>query len=149
MAMKRYQWKPSEYSVLCEKHFTPDDYVMGATNKLKKYLKSDAVPSVFDFPPHLEKETNPRKCPMKRKAASTSAVPDVPNKKPKRNSQPVGHDHIYCTSPSKVIPKMKKSLENKRSPLSPSSNLQCHCIFIVQGATGLLENHFTYHVQQP
>ena len=121
MAMKRYQWKPSEYSVLCEKHFTPDDYVMGATNKLKKYLKSDAVPSVFDFPPHLEKETNPRKCPMKRKAASTSAVPDVPNKKPKRNSQPVGHDHIYCTSPSKVIPKMKKSLENKRKKIKSLS----------------------------
>ncbi len=59
MAMKRDQWKPSKYSVLCKKHFTPDDYVIGATNNLKKYLKSDAVPSVFDFPPQLEKETNP------------------------------------------------------------------------------------------
>ena len=53
--MKRDHWKPSQYYFLCEKHFTPDDYVMGkqAANRLKKYLKPDAVPSVFDFPPHL------------------------------------------------------------------------------------------------
>ncbi|CAB4019071.1 DNA transposase THAP9 [Paramuricea clavata] len=58
---------------------------------------------------------------MKRKAATTDAIPDVPNKKPKRKFQPVGHDHIYCTSPSKVIPKMKKSLENKRKKMKSLS----------------------------
>lgn len=79
MAMKRDHWKPTQYSFLCEKHFTPDDYVMGSANKLKKYLKPDAIPTVFDFPSHLTKETNPRKSPMKRKATST--VPDVPKKR--------------------------------------------------------------------
>jgi hypothetical protein len=58
---------------------------------------------------------------MERKAATTDAVPDVPNKKPKRNFQPVGRDHIYCTSPSRVIPKMKKSLEKKRKKIESLS----------------------------
>lgn len=107
MAMKRDHWKPSIYSVLCEKHFKPGDYLMGeeAANKLKKYLKPDAIPSVFDFPPHLLKETNPRKPTTKRIA--TSPVTSVPNKKPKTDFQPISHDHTYCISPRKVIPKSR------------------------------------------
>ena len=92
--MKRDQWKPSQYSFLCEKHFTPDDHVMGnkAANRLKKYLKPDAIPSVFDFPPHLFKQTNRRNPPKKRQATT---VTGVPCKRPKKGSQPVGHDHNY------------------------------------------------------
>ena len=87
LAMKRDQWKPSQYSFLCEKHFTPDDYVMGkeAENRLKKYLKPDAIPSVFHFPPHLLTQTNPRN-PPKRQATRT--VTGVPFKRPKKGFQP-------------------------------------------------------------
>ena len=89
---------------------------MGAANKLKKDLKPDAIPTIFDFPPHLVKETNPRKVPTKRKA--TSEVPaDVSKKWPRTNFQPISHDHNYCTSPSKVIARMKKSLEDKRKKI--------------------------------
>ena len=58
--MKRANWKPTTYSVLCEKHFTPNDYVMPQTQSVKcagqtkKYLKPDAVPSIFDFLKNLK-----------------------------------------------------------------------------------------------
>ena len=119
--MKRDQWKPSQYSFLCEKHFTPDDYVMGkeAANRLKKYLKPDAIPSVFDFPPHLFKQTSPRSPPKKRQATTT--VTGVPCKKPKTGSQPVGHDQNYTVSPRKLIPKMKKALQEKRKKIKTLS----------------------------
>ena len=106
--MKRDNWKPSKYSVLCEKHFTPDDYVRvkgQLTDCLKPTLKPNAVPSVFDFPPHLiNKATKPRN-PAKRKAPSPKK--EVPKKKPRIPNQPVMQDHNYCTSPAKVIPKLK------------------------------------------
>ena len=79
-AVKRADWKPTKHSVLCEKHFQPDDYVCGTKNlaslydpktskdliPTKKYLKPDAVPSIFDFPAHLKKNKTPRKPPAKR-----------------------------------------------------------------------------------
>ena len=53
ITMKRAEWQPTKYSVLCEKHFTPDHYVnMGVQDQTNKYLKTDAVRSIFNFPPH-------------------------------------------------------------------------------------------------
>ena len=69
--MRRADWCPSKYSVLCEKHFK-QDYVIGgiqstsAVNLSKKYLRADAVPSVFNFPPHLQKENKKRKFEQKK-----------------------------------------------------------------------------------
>ena len=76
-------------------------------------------PTIFDIPPHLLKETNPRKGPTKSKA--TSEVPDVSKKRPRTNFQPISHEHNYCTSPGKVIPRMKKSREDKRKKIKSLS----------------------------
>ena len=74
--MKRADWKPTKYSVLCAEHFTPADYVsMGVQSiegQAKKYLKTDAVPSIFNFPEHLVKKTKLR-TPAKRKAPPSKA----------------------------------------------------------------------------
>ena len=75
-AMKWAAWKSTTYSVLCEKHFTPNDYAMPQTQSVKcagqtkKYLKPDAVPSIFDFPKHLKNSVKNIKPPTKRKAPS-------------------------------------------------------------------------------
>ena len=122
-AMRRADWSPSKYSVLCEKHFKQEDYVIGeiqstsAVNLSKKYLRADAVPSVFNFPMHLQTENKKRKSPLKRKLPSSSGTKvtskAVPNKKQKVCTNPV-QDHSYCVSPSKVIPKIRKSLSNNQ-----------------------------------
>ena len=93
---------PSEYSVLCEKHFTSNDYYAHDVNKAKKILKPDAVPSVFEFPPHLSTTTKPRKTPAKRKA-SIPVKTEIPEKKSKFQTNL--SEHSYCMSPSKTIPK--------------------------------------------
>ena len=88
-----------------------------AVNVSKKYLRADAVPSVFNFPPHLQAENKKGKFPLKRKLPSCSGAKvtskAVPNKKQKLCSNPE-QDHSYCVSPSKVIPKIKKSLSNNQ-----------------------------------
>jgi hypothetical protein len=72
-AMKWADWMPTKYSVLCEKHFTTDDYINKGGGQVikdqsKKYLKQNAVPSIFDYPPHLVKTTTSRPLPKKREA---------------------------------------------------------------------------------
>ena len=81
--MKRDKSIPSKYSVLCEKHFTPNDY--HDTNRAKKILKPDAVPSVFQFPSHLNKISKPRSTPAKKKAPSPAKI-EVPEKNSKRKA---------------------------------------------------------------
>jgi hypothetical protein len=154
-AMKWDNWKPSKYAVFCEKHFTRDDYVkVEGWKRLKSVLKRDAVPSVFNFPPHLKKAAKGR-TPVKRKAPSPKDVTEnkplppnpsvmqdpvtenkplppnpsviedlspenkplppnptvmedrVAENKPKPPTQSVMQDHNYCTSPSKVIPRLR------------------------------------------
>ena len=115
IAMKWEGWTPTKYSVLCEKHFKPEDYVCNGKQvvegQTKKYLKKDAVPPIFDFPAHLVKATTSRNMPKKRKA------PPAPKKaspaKKKRNN-PVRCDHgSYTKSPRTVINKFKKTLKGK------------------------------------
>ena len=127
--MKRDKWMPSKYSVLCEKHFTPNDY--HDANRAKKILKPGAVPSIFRFPSHLNKISKPRSTPAKKKAPSPAKI-EVPEKKSKRKApSPVKievpekksklqtnlGEHSYCVSPSKVIPKLRKSLEKRKKKI--------------------------------
>ncbi|GLG96260.1 THAP domain-containing protein 1 [Gryllus bimaculatus] len=56
-AVQREKWKPSISSTLCSKHFLEDCYQVRPGVKVK-LLKEDAVPSVFDFPVCLPKETS-------------------------------------------------------------------------------------------
>ena len=88
--MKRAGWKPTKHSVLCEKHFQAQDYVTPpckleafdideemkkALTPSKKYLKADAVPPIFDFPPHLQSNVAARKPPAKRKLIPEKSGP--------------------------------------------------------------------------
>ena len=75
---------------------------------------------------------------MKRKATST--VPDVSKKRPRTNFQPLSHDHNYCTSPSKVIPKMKKSLEDKRKKIKSLSKKRLHREKTIKGLLKRLQD---------
>nr|XP_047141276.1 THAP domain-containing protein 2-like [Hydra vulgaris] len=54
--MRRDGFTPSKQSKLSGKHFTIDCYEVSPWSSQKK-LKSDAIPSIFDFPTRLKKRT--------------------------------------------------------------------------------------------
>lgn len=57
LATKRKGFIPSKTSILCGAHFEESVYETGG---LTRRLKKDAVPTLFDFPPHL-KRNEPKK----------------------------------------------------------------------------------------
>ncbi|XP_050505220.1 THAP domain-containing protein 1-like [Diabrotica virgifera virgifera] len=63
--MRRENFKPTNSSKICSKHFTADSYITSGWSS-KKQLKKDAVLSIFDFPNHLVKQVTTRKLPVKR-----------------------------------------------------------------------------------
>lgn len=72
-ALKRKNFVPKKSTKLCSKHFKPSNYVPAVVSGNLR-LKKDAVPTMFDFPEHLQsKEVRERK-PLVR---ITSNEPDV------------------------------------------------------------------------
>ncbi|XP_043536983.1 THAP domain-containing protein 5-like isoform X1 [Chiloscyllium plagiosum] len=57
--MKKEKWLPSQYQYVCSEHFTPDNFEWKWGTR---YLKADAVPTMFSFPEQ----------PTKRKALARS-----------------------------------------------------------------------------
>ena len=45
-SLQRDGWQPTQYSLLCSKHFLESDFLTGYA--IRRHLKDDAVPSVFD-----------------------------------------------------------------------------------------------------
>ena len=92
---------PTKSSYLCGEHFTDNDFsyssVLPYSNCLrKKYLKKDAVPSVFKFPEHLIKIAAKERRPINRNA---------PAEKPLYSGawspkQPKLCDHTYASKVS-------------------------------------------------
>ena len=52
-AVRRENWEPSVYSLICSDHFKPEDFKQNSVQK--RTLKDDAVPSIFPaFPKYLQ-----------------------------------------------------------------------------------------------
>lgn len=64
-AMRRENFKPSKHARICSKHFTPDSFITCPWSSNKR-LRSDAVPSIFNFPSHLIKKIVIRRPPVSR-----------------------------------------------------------------------------------
>ena len=69
-ATKRDEFTPTSNSYICTDHFLQEDYLYSNSTR----LKPDAVPSVFNFPAHLQ-TTKERK----RKAPTRRFTPEVAN----------------------------------------------------------------------
>lgn len=50
-AVRRKNWQPTASSVLCSDHFTPDCFRYYTLNR---HLREDAVPTIFEFPEHMQ-----------------------------------------------------------------------------------------------
>ena len=93
-AVRRTDWKPSKYSVICSDHFTQADYG-------DKRLLKNAVPSVFNFPDKMQKQKSTRRC-LKRKLPETT-TPETPSASTPTEfatPQSVEMDHGYGKTPS-------------------------------------------------
>jgi len=65
-AIKRKNFKPSQYSRICSTHFTNDDYQI-RPDANRPLLRSNAIPSVFpSFPAYYQTVKKSRKNPMMR-----------------------------------------------------------------------------------
>ncbi|XP_065682278.1 THAP domain-containing protein 2-like [Hydra vulgaris] len=71
--MRRDGFTPSKQSKLSGKHFTIDCYEVSPWSSQKK-LKSDAIPSIFDFPTRLKKSTYSRKPPKNRQSIISNNI---------------------------------------------------------------------------
>ena len=69
-AVKREGFVPTANSFLCGKHFVRTDYKWSDSNR----LKDNAIPTIFNFPEHLQTKIKPRKPPLKRKL-----MPEIPS----------------------------------------------------------------------
>lgn len=47
--IKRGNWEPSKYSVICSEHFTEDCFVIKGLQNSRRTLKSDAYPTIFSM----------------------------------------------------------------------------------------------------
>ena len=98
-AIKRDDFKPTTASRICGDHFITSDYHPGS-----RELKKSAVPSVFQFPEHLQKpELTPRRPPLKRNMTTPSSSVDLSVAKKSK------------VSPSKD--ELKKIIEKQKSEI--------------------------------
>ena len=117
--MRRSNWQPSRSSYLCSAHFTKDDYIVPPGSEKKTKLKISAVPSIFNFPQHLQKQSKSRKSPKKRSRENDedtkSASPPSPTKRQKIIGVEHSYAQSYCTvqTQEKKLKKTVKSLKQK------------------------------------
>ena len=118
--MRREDWQPSRSDRICEKHFLPSDYqyprnLPYSRTLSRRFLKRDAVPSVFNFPEHLNKKHCPRQPPKKRSSDEQVSPSCKPSKVPKQHH----NDHPYSNklSPRKLKARYEKKLKQKNKTI--------------------------------
>ncbi|XP_078124860.1 THAP domain-containing protein 1-like isoform X2 [Sander vitreus] len=67
--VRRHNWTPTPASRLCSMHFEEDQFFID--NMCRRRLKDTAVPTIFNFPPHLRKKEHP---PRPTRNGSTGGV---------------------------------------------------------------------------
>uniref|UniRef100_UPI0037E90054 THAP domain-containing protein 2-like n=1 Tax=Semicossyphus pulcher TaxID=241346 RepID=UPI0037E90054 len=107
-ALRRKDYQPNDYSVVCSSHFKPEDFDMtGQTTRLKEGV----TPSIFKFPS--------RRCkvPCKSRSSRTSQkaaaeCPDVKMKLPEVKEESTStSDHQYALDPVNVKKKLTEAQE--------------------------------------
>ena len=111
--IRREKWHPNRHSYICSLHFEDSCFVV-RPGKIGHRLYEHAVPSIFNFPEHLQKKTTKpsRKSPMKRKQLPPKQKRDSPSKVAKR----IGMDHCYSTAETytEKITKLAKQVRGYR-----------------------------------
>ncbi|XP_062298593.1 THAP domain-containing protein 5-like [Scomber scombrus] len=102
--IRRKDWTPNMHSRMCSVHFTEDQFYAPLG---KRRLKKTAVPTIFNFPPHLMKKTTPR--PTRTRLVSMTMKVS---------------DSLVCTSaPSCSSSSNLAQPHNKPEPVKPSCSV--------------------------
>ena len=114
IAVRRKTWKPTNASFLCSKHFTPECFYDSPSqfvqvNGQRRKLKPTSVPSLFDFPKHLQNNKKKRQSPVKR--TNPGFVPEQSSYAPAKKVPRL--DHAYTTSLSKDNKKLRQAVAKK------------------------------------
>ncbi|NXW34972.1 THAP5 protein, partial [Phaetusa simplex] len=142
--MKRDAWTPSKHQLLCSDHFTPDslDVRWGI-----RYLKHNAVPTIFSSPDDEEKDSS-QKTPkdkkrddleetntnVESKASSASLEPCTPKKNPVIPEN-VDEKAVVCSTA------LSKPLQIQKLQLQNGEDFQADCV--------ILDHSSKQHIHQP
>ena len=122
-AIRRKDWKPTSNSYLCSDHFEENCFVV-RPNKIGRRLNDSAVPSIFNFPPHLQpKPHTPRKARTRSAEASASSshvspvveVQDAPS--PEKIVRRVNVEHSYMSRDPPLSPEMVEKTEKLKKKI--------------------------------
>lgn len=74
-AVQRGTWIPGKRSMLCSKHFSPDKFVYKISgDKIRRYLKPDTVPTIFEGTNRKSKNAAPPKLDTENRASISNTV---------------------------------------------------------------------------
>ena len=104
-AVKRKNWVPNKYSLICNDHFEPSCFVV-RPGKVGHRLYDNSVPAIFpSSPAYYQKEQRKRKLPMKM-------VYDSPQKcqepSPSKVVKVVGSEHSYASATDNTHSEVKQ-----------------------------------------
>jgi hypothetical protein len=121
-AMKRDKWQPSAADVICSEHF--ESHCFRFYNSQAR-LKEDAVPSIFKFPLHLQKQVKVRRALIRHEmedatdapSSSTTNLNDAAvaeSRSPVNKTALLHHNYSMLSSPSAVKRKYDMILNRER-----------------------------------
>ncbi len=123
---RRMKFTPTKASFVCSRHFTAEDFEPTHEHSTRRRLKRNAVPTVFDLPPHLQpKKVCVRPPPKERSLPSSSAAgeqsaEDVEKNDKKDRLCEDDHQH-YCLQPSHIVIRNReenlKKLESQKQKI--------------------------------
>ncbi|XP_017330915.1 THAP domain-containing protein 6 [Ictalurus punctatus] len=114
-ALRKEGFSATPHSVLCSQHFTED--AIDRTGQIVR-LREGAIPSIFNFPAHLQKKPiKPRKTATSQKAAAPYEVVVVKADSNANRNKPealVCDEHSYALdpSPNRVKDRLAQALAN-------------------------------------
>ncbi len=128
-AVGRNNWYPSKTSVLCGNHFLESDFVLGSysdSTLKKKFLKKEAIPSVFNVPTHslsTKKEQTTHENPARKRLFASNNNFIAPSDSPSFFDSSEGIEVPSCKvfkpamSPSTKIKKLQLLVKKKNKKI--------------------------------